>query len=249
MADLNVIKFDRNGDPEYGLHSWGAYLPESIQSGNPEQSGHTYLDTASSIFSAGVWECTPHEMLPGPYDVDELMIVIEGSIIIEHESGKSERFRAGSSFIIPKGAPITWKQDETVRKFWAIHDDPDTPLAGNSNLNAILADPDAELSAITEQDPAMFESEVPEMGLLSLYKDPSGKFQAGVWDCSPMKRVATTIERSELMHILEGSGSITNADGIVFNFRAGDTFMVPVGMGYQWQNNEYVKKIFCSYTP
>jgi len=22
-ADLDVIQFDRNGDPEYGLHSWG----------------------------------------------------------------------------------------------------------------------------------------------------------------------------------------------------------------------------------
>ena len=32
-------------------------------------------------------------------------------------------------------------------------------------------------------------------------------------------------------------------------FKAGDTFMVPIGMGYQWQNDEYVKKIFCSYTP
>jgi len=171
------IRFDRNGDSEYGLHSWGTYLPESIQSGNPEQSGHTYLDTASSIFLASVWECTPHELLPGPYDVDEFMIVLEGSIIIEHESGKSERFRAGTSFIIPKGAPITWKQDETVHKFWAIHDDPDTPLVANPDLNAILADPNATLPAITELDPAMFESEVPDMGWLNLYKDPSGKFQ------------------------------------------------------------------------
>jgi uncharacterized cupin superfamily protein len=64
-----------------------------------------------------------------------------------------------------------------------------------------------------------------------------------------MKRVAGRIERSEMMHILEGSGSITNADGVVFEFSAGDTFMVPAGMGYQWQNDEYVKKIFCSYTP
>ena len=71
----------------------------------------------------------------------------------------------------------------------------------------------------------------------------------GVWDCSPMKRIPATIERSELMHILEGSGSITNADGVVFEFKAGDTFLVPIGMGYQWQNHEYVKKLFCSYTP
>ncbi len=87
------------------------------------------------------------------------------------------------------------------------------------------------------------------MGMNVLYQDPGGKFIAGVWESTPMTRVASTIERSELMHIIAGSGSITNADGVVFNFQAGDTFLVPVGMGYQWQNDEYVKKLFCSYTP
>ena len=134
-------------------------------------------------------------------------------------------------------------------KYYAIHGNPDTPLQANSELRAAPVDPYAELPAITRHDPAMYESEVPEMGWLTLYEDPTGKFQVGVWDCSPMKRVATTIERSELMHIIEGSGSITNADGVVFRFSAGDTFMVPVGMGYQWQNDSYVRKIFCSYTP
>lgn len=249
MADLTVIKYDRKGDREYGMHDWGAYPPEALQSGNPEQNGHTYLDTASSIFYSGVWDATPHELQPGPYDVDEFMIVLAGSIIIEHESGESQRFRAGESFIIPKGAPITWKQDEYALKYFAIHDDPDIPLQADSSLNAMLVNPKAELPAVTEQDPSMYESEVPEMGWLTLYKDPSGRFQAGVWDCSPMKRVATKIERSELMHILEGNGSITNADGEVFNFKKGDTFIVPVGMGYQWQNDSYVRKLFCNYTP
>ena len=46
-----------------------------------------------------------------------------------------------------------------------------------------------------------------------------------------MKRVANEIELYELMHILEGSSSITNANGLVFNFKAGDTFMMPVGLG------------------
>ena len=52
-----------------------------------------------------------------------------------------------------------------------------------------------------------------------------------------MQRKPTTIERSELMHLLEGSGSITNVDGVVFEFSAGDTFLVPIGIGRQWQNH------------
>ena len=246
MADLNVIKYERKGDPDYGLQDWGTYPPEIVVSGEPQQTGHTFLDTASSIFSSGVWHCTAYEQVPGPYDVDLFTIVLDGSIIIRHESGDERRFRAGETFFIPKGVPLTWKQDEPVLTYYAIHDDPEVPLEAQS---ATLADPKADLPPITEHDPAMYESAVPEMGWLTLYKDPTARFQVGVWDCSPMKRVATTIERSELMHIIEGNGSITNADGEVFSFKKGDTFMVPVGMGYQWQNDSYVRKIFCSYTP
>ena len=249
MADLEVIKFDHNGDPDTALQRWDDLPPEMLQCGAPIQAGHTFFETDNGIFTAGVWDCTPHQMVPGPYEVDEFMLVLEGSIIIEHESGDSHRFCAGDSFIIPKGTPCSWKQDEYVRKFWAIYTNPDTPLVADTGLNAILVEADAELPANTVQDPALYESEAPAMGWLTLYQDPGGKFQAGIWDCSPMKRVAGTLERSELMHILEGSGSITNADGVVFNFSAGDTFLVPIGMGYQWQNDEYVKKIFCSYTP
>jgi uncharacterized cupin superfamily protein len=247
MADQTVIKYDRNAEPA-GLQQWEAYPVETVKSGNPVQNGHTYLDNDNGVFTSGVWDVTPHELVPGPYDVDEMMIVLEGSIIIEHESGSSQRFRAGDSFIIPKGTPCTWRQDEYARKYWAIYDS-NTGLEADPDLDAILINADAELPSMGQQDPAMYESEVPEMGMLVLYRDPTEKFLAGVWDSTPMKRKPGTIERSELMHILEGSGSITNADGVVFNFNAGDTFMVPVGMGYQWESHEYVKKIFCSYTP
>ena len=249
MADLSVIPYRPEGDPETGLQPWEALPAEIIQSGNPVQNGHTWHETDGGIFTSGVWDCTAHQLLPGPYEVDEFMIVLEGSIIIEHESGESHRFRAGECFVVPKGTPCSWKQDEYALKYWAIHDNPATPLAPDPALQAILADPGAALTPMKGLDPADFESPVPEMALLSLYRDPTGKFEAGIWECSPMKRVPAELARSELMHILEGSGSITNADGVVFEFTAGDTFLVPIGMGYQWHNDTHVRKFFCSYTP
>ncbi len=47
------------------------------------------------------------------------------------------------------------------------------------------------------------------------------------------------------MHLLEGSVTITNGDGVARTFSAGDTFLVPQGMTYQWDSVGYVKKIFC----
>lgn len=248
MPDQTVILFDGNGDPETGLQPWDPIDPETIVSGSPLQRGHTCFSTDGGKLSAGVWDCTPYEEVRGPYPVDEFMILLEGSLGIENEDGSLQTFRAGQAFFIPKGTVMSWKQADYLRKFWVIHDNPDSPPAA-PGLGAQAVEPDEPLDAVSGLDQSAFDSEIPTMGLRSLYQDPGARFQVGVWDCSPMKRIATTIERSELMHILEGSGSITNADGVVFEFSAGDTFLVPIGMGYQWQNREYVRKLFCSYTP
>ncbi len=249
MTDLTVIKFDRNGDPVNGLETWEAISNDLIVSGDPEQRGCQYFTTENDKFISGVWDCTEHELILGHYEVDELMVVLEGSITIKDKSGHEETFRAGESFIIPKGTECAWKQYEYTRKFYAIYDNPQSKIVDTEELAAIRVTADADLPEIFDHDPALYLSELPDMGMQVLYSDPDGRFIAGLWDCSPMKRVPSTIARSELMHILQGSGSITNADGVVFEFKAGDTFLVPVGMGYQWENREYVRKVFCSYTP
>jgi uncharacterized cupin superfamily protein len=248
MADQTVILFDADGDPETGLQAWDPIPAETVTSGSPAQRGHTCFSAHNNRITAGVWDCTAHDEAKAPYAVDEFMVLLEGSLDIENEDGSTQTFRAGEGFVIPKGAVLAWKQSEYLRKFWVIHDNSESAPAA-AGLIALLADPDAHLPRMPRADAALFEGEVPDMGMNILYQDPDGKFIAGVWDSTPMTRVASTIERSELMHIIAGSGSITNADGVVFEFRAGDTFMVPVGMGYQWRSDEYVKKLFCSYTP
>ena len=248
MSDLTVIRFSPEGDPATEWLTWDPLPPEDLASkSQPVQRGHEYYSAAEGRVPVGVWDCTPYDQVKAAYPVDEFMLLLEGSLDIEDADGNTHNFRAGEALIIPKGAVVQWKQPGYLLKFYFIHDDPEAP--GNDGLGVIRIDPDADLPAVTNQDTALYESEVPQMGWLTLYQSPGGHFQAGVWDCSPMKRVATTLERSELMHILEGSGSITNADGVVFEYKAGDTFLVPQGMGYQWQNDSYVKKLFCSYTP
>lgn len=249
MPDLNVIRFDINGNPQTGLEEWEAISPEVLVSGNPIQRGHVYFSTEGDKLSAGVWDCTEHEEKFAPYEVDEFMHVLEGSITLKDKSGNSHVYRAGESFIIPKGCECSWTQSEYCRKFWVILDDAGNEIGENNGFSAIRINTDSELPAVPQTDPSPYLSEMPEMGLLSLYKDQSGKFEVGLWECSPMQRVPATLARSELMIILEGSGSITNADGMIFEFKAGDTLLVPVGMGYQWHNTETVKKVFCSYTP
>ncbi len=248
MADQTVIRFSPEGDPATEWLLWDPLPAEDIASESPpRQRGHEYYSAAQDRVPVGVWDSTPYNEIKCPYPVDEFMLLLEGSLDLEDADGNTETFRAGEALIIPKGAVVQWKQREYLLKFYFIHDNPEAPL--DTGLAALRVDPDAALPAVENLDPALFESDLPQMGWLTLYQSPGNHFQAGVWDCSPMQRVATTIERSELMHILEGSGSITNADGVVFEFKPGDTFLVPLGMGYRWQNDSYVKKLFCSYTP
>ncbi|MFT5740577.1 MAG: putative cupin superfamily protein, partial [Gammaproteobacteria bacterium] len=191
MADLTVISYHRDGDN--GLEAWPDFALDTIASGTLKQTGHTYLD--NGVFTSGVWECTSGELIPGDYDVDEMMIVLDGAITIEHESGASQTFTAGQAFVIPKGTPCQWIQTETTRKFWAIYDSPGE-LNSDFELEAMLLDPEAKLPSMGAQDPTVFESAPPEMGMLILHKDPTGKFIAGLWESTPMTRKPGIIERS-----------------------------------------------------
>ena len=250
MADQTVIKFEPNGPGNSGLEAWPSAPPEAIQSGKGNERGHVYFTTDNERVTVGVWDCDEVEFARGPYPDNEFMIVLDGAITIDQDHGPVETFNAGEGFIMGQHLPCSFQVPEYARKFFFIfHDEsglqPDDP----ESMGAIRVDTTAPLPAVENQDPDQYLREVPEMGWLTLFRDLTGQFEVGLWDCSPMQRKPATLARSELMHILEGSGTITNGDGVVFEFSTGDTFLVPIGMGYQWRNDEYVKKVFCSFTP
>lgn len=247
MTDKTVIMFHPQGS-NGALETWEPIPESSIASGTPVQAGCEYLNLDQGGLTAGVWDCTEWESVKSNYDVDEFMIVLEGSIIVEHENGNIQTFSAGDCFIIPKGVPCIWRQVEYVKKYYFIFDT-GAEIKPMSSLDAIKVVVPEMLPSIDSGDSAQYIGSAPQMGLESVYKDSSGQFQVGIWECNAMTRQPGIINRSEIMHILEGSGSITNGDGVVFKFKAGDTFLVPLGMGYQWHNDEPVKKIFCALTP
>ena len=182
MTDQTVIVFDREGDPETGLQTWDPIAAESLASGSPVQRGHEYFSSAGGKLTAGVWDCTPYTEIRGPYSVDEFMLLLEGSLDIENEDGSIQTFRAGDGFVIPKGAVLQWQQSEYLRKFWVIHDNPDsTPAA--PGLSAMLADPGAALVPISGLEQAPFESDIPQMGLLNLYQESREYIPIFSWFC------------------------------------------------------------------
>ncbi len=172
MPDQAVIKFDPNGDLHGGLQLWDPPAAEFIASGLPTQRGHEFFSSAEDAVSAGTWDSTAYAEVKGPYSVDEFMILLEGSLDIELEDGSTQTFKAGDGFVIPKAAVVAWKQSEYLRKFFFIHDNTDSPPA-EAGLQAMLVDPSLALPKVARQDPTLYESEVPDMGMLTLYQDPT----------------------------------------------------------------------------
>jgi uncharacterized cupin superfamily protein len=53
----------------------------------------------------------------------------------------------------------------------------------------------------------------------------------------------------EMVRLLEGEVKITEADGAVHLFKAGDAFFIPKGTICKWQTNGYLKKFYSILDP
>ncbi len=246
MSDLQVIQFENNGPVDSGLVLWDPIPAESVTDGSPVQHGHTYFNDSTGTLSAGVWTCTPFTAKLTPYAVNEFMYVLEGSVTIIDADGHEETIRAGESFVVPKGMPSIWKQTQNIRKFYVIFDDPSGQSPENpSRLSVRRLDPATTMTPAREQDESRYIGAVPEQHLYPVFTDMTGQMTVGIWDTTEMHTKPLPFARNELMHLLEGNVTITNGDGMARTFSAGDTFLVPQGMTYQWDSEGYVKKIFC----
>ncbi len=74
--------------------------------------------------TAGVWSAEPHvEHIPS-YPVDEVCVLLEGTLILRTPDGEPQTFRAGEAFSIARGTECTWDQPEKIRKVYVIRETP-----------------------------------------------------------------------------------------------------------------------------
>jgi uncharacterized cupin superfamily protein len=248
MSDLRPIAFSAQG-PDSGLETWEQIPAEALTAGEPVQTGHNYFTDDTGTMTAGVWTCTPMTGKAGPYGVNEYMLVLEGSVTMIHEDGTENTVSAGESFVIPKGTPCVWKQTENIRKFYVIHDDPSGEALDADGLNIRTFAHDMTLTPVGEQDTSRYIGDVPTQGTTVFFQDATQQMTVGLWETTEMHTKPLPFVRNELMHILEGEVTITDGTGKSNTYKAGDTFLVPKGMIYQWDSVGTVRKIFCIFQP
>lgn len=79
-----------------------------------------------------------------------------------------------------------------------------------------------------------------------VFTSDDGRFSAGTWAAERGTwRVVFT--ESEFCHLLEGVIVVTDADGEITTFRAGDAFVSPAGFTGTWEIVEPARKLFAFY--
>jgi uncharacterized cupin superfamily protein len=67
-----------------------------------------------------VWECSAGRF-DWTYDIDEMILLLEGEVLITHADGTRSQLTAGSSFFFPTGSRFQWMVPNHVRKLAYLH--------------------------------------------------------------------------------------------------------------------------------
>nr|WP_280517793.1 cupin domain-containing protein [Falsirhodobacter halotolerans] len=71
-----------------------------------------------------------------------------------------------------------------------------------------------------------------------------GAINSGVWQATPGTTRSIKGDTFEFCHILSGVVEITDADGVMQRFTAGDSFVMKPGFVGEWKTIETVQKIY-----
>jgi uncharacterized cupin superfamily protein len=80
-------------------------------------------ESKDNKFLVALWESGPGVLQTDSYPNDEYVLVLEGELAITNKSGKKDEFKAGDSFVIPKGWAGTWDMKTKFKKqFVAVYE-------------------------------------------------------------------------------------------------------------------------------
>ena len=98
--------------------------PQAALAPDPANPGEYYVNNfvgaAPGLF-AGVWSADSQETVIEAYPVDEVCVVLAGTITLTTAEGITE-FKPGDAFAIRKGTALTWANTPDVRKIYVILD-------------------------------------------------------------------------------------------------------------------------------
>lgn len=174
---------------------------------------------------------------------DECVLVLKGRLEIESEAG-TLTVDPDNAAVIPVATRFRWRaSDDMLAIVYA------APAAAPGTQRApVLIDLDASLSPSSPPAAENLLGPTPSCRAHSDYVSSNAEFACGVWDSTPYHRRQIPYRQVELMLLLDGSVSFSDAGGSV-RFEKGDVCMFVRGDGCAWLSEEYVRKVYATQRP
>lgn len=101
--------------------------PQAALQPDPASPGEYFVNNFTGAHPglfAGVWSADEQETVIDSYPVDEVCVVLAGTITLTTADGQASVFKQGDSFAIRKGTALTWANSPDVRKIYVILEHP-----------------------------------------------------------------------------------------------------------------------------
>ena len=228
--------------------------PEDFQSNLPEQHWHIYFEDAQLGLTVGVRTTTSMQEAFGPYPGDEFMILLEGQVALLDSEDRQTVVKQGETFTVRNGLPVSWKQEGFCRKFFMTYQPSETPATkdigsggGVNILKTAELEPKLQNAGFHEQGLIAADKQVPKEA--TCFINDTGNMRAGLMQTGAFETKIAPVSGHSLVQLLTGNIQITEADGQVHDFGAGDVFFLPAGTQCAWRTSAPVSLYFCKVDP
>ena len=105
-------------------------------------------------------------------------------------------------------------------------------------------DPESGMEPSSFTDPAAFTGDDKTELNRTFFATPDESILSGVWECAPCREEIDSYPVHEMMTVISGSVTLTDANGHVQTFTAGDSFFIPKGTKCVWEITETLRKFY-----
>ena len=176
-------------------------------------------------------------------DADTWVIVESGAVTLTGPAGDIDLCE-GQSAVIARGTPFSWRSDAPTLLIGMAYPGGE---AGEAGIIAI----DNEASLAPSNPPAahLLLGETPSCRSNNRFASGDETFKCGIWDSTPYQRTPIFFHHTELMHLLAGEVTFSDAAGRTATYRKGDTFIIEQGAECTWDSQVDVAKIYAQFRP
>lgn len=174
---------------------------------------------------------------------DTWVLVDSGSVTLAGPNG-DVALNKGQSAVIARGTPFSWRTESRTMLIGMGYPGGE---AGARGITAI--DNEAQMAPSNPPAAHLLLGETPSCRSNNQFASVDETFKCGIWDSTPYQRTAIHFHHTELMHLLAGEVTFTDAAGRTATFSKGDTYIIEQGADCTWDSQVDVAKIYALFRP